>query len=137
MKSVSRRAAIAVLAFTMAGCFTDPKPLVDEFTFQSLDNQNFTEGVSIAALFRDISFLGQVKTPNLCYAATVGLAVDGANVTLTVELNPTGSGTCNPQPGGVLYSGSVRNLRPGTYNVRIIQKVTGVGTTEYTETVKL
>jgi hypothetical protein len=137
MKSVFRRAAIAALAFTVAGCFTDPKPLIDEFTFQSLDNQNFTESVSIAALFRDISFLGQVKTPSLCYGATVGLKVDGPDVTVTIDLSPTESATCNQQPGGVQYSGSVRNLNPGTYNVRIVQNVTGVGTTEFAQTVKL
>lgn len=138
MKSLSRRAAIAVLAFTMAGCFTEPKPLIDEFTWESVENQaDVTEGVTIAAFFRDISFLGQVKTPTLCYSATSKLSVDGTNLTLTIDITPSGSTTCSQTPGGVRYTGVVRNLSSGTYHVRIIQKVTGVGTTEYNETVQL
>lgn len=137
MKNVLRRATIAALAFAVAGCFSDPKPLIDEFTWQSLDNQNFTESVGVAALFRDISFLGQVKTPTLCYGATPRLQVDGTTVTVTIEFESSGSGTCAQQAGGVLYSGAVRNLNPGTYTVHIIQDVKGVGTSEFTDTVTL
>ena len=137
MKRLFRRTVIVALAFAAAGCFPDPKPLIDEFTWQSLDNQDFTEGVSIAAFFRDISFLGQVKTPTLCFSATPTLSVSGSTVTVTVNLVSSGSGTCAQQAGGVLYSGAVRNLSRGTYTVHIISNVQGVGTTEVTETVVL
>ena len=132
-----RRVAVLAVAFTVAACVTEPKPLIDEFSWQSLDNQDFTESVGVAALFRDISFLGQVKTPTLCYGASSKLKVDGSTVTVTVTFTSSGSGTCGQQAGGVLYTGAVRNLTPGTYTVHIIQDVEGVGTTEFTDTVKL
>jgi len=138
MKSLYRGMAVAALAFTVAGCFTEPKPLIDEFTWESVENQNdITEGVTIAAFFRDISFLGQVKTPSLCYSATSRLSVDGTNLTLNIDITSSGSGTCNQQPGGVRYTGVVRNLSSGTYTVHIIQNVSGQGITEFNETVKL
>ena len=138
MKGFFRRAAIAAFAFTVAGCFGEPKAIIDEFTWESVENQNdITEGVTIAAFFRDISFLGQVKTPTLCYGVSSSLEADGSNLTLTIDITPSGSSTCSQQPGGVRYTGVVRNLSSGTYHVRIIQKVSGVGTTEFNETVEL
>jgi hypothetical protein len=138
MRSFFRLAAVAALTFGAAGCFTEPKPLIDEFTWEAVENQNdITEGVTIAAFFSDISFLGQVKTPTLCFSATSRLTVDGNNLTLNVDLVSSGSGTCTQQAGGVRYTGVVRNLSSGTYNVHIIQTVSGQGTTEFNETVKL
>jgi hypothetical protein len=138
MKSVFRRATIAALAFMVAGCFTEPKPLIDEFTWESVENQtDITEGVTVAAFFRDISFLGQVKTPTVCYSATSKLTVDGSNLTVNVDITPSGSTTCAQTPGGVRYTGVIRNLSSGTYHVRIVQNVSGVGTTEFNETVEL
>jgi len=138
MKNAFRRTALAALAFAVAGCVTEPKPLLDEFTWESVESQSdITEGVSIAAFFRDISFLGQVKTPTLCYSVTSRLAVDGGTLTLNIDITSSGSGTCTQQAGGVRYTGVVRNLPSGTYTVHIIQNVGGVGTTEFNETVKL
>jgi hypothetical protein len=138
MKKVFSYATIWALAFVLAGCLTEPKALIDDFTWESVENQNdITEGVSIAAFFRDISFLGQVKTPTRCYRATSRLGVDGLTLTLNIDISPSGSGTCSQQPGGLRYTGVVKNLSAGTYTVHIIQNVSGVGTTEFTETVKL
>jgi hypothetical protein len=138
MKNVFRRAAIAALAFTIAGCVTEPKALIDEFTWESVENQNdITEGVTVAAFFRDISFLGQVKTPTLCYSVTSHLAVSGNTLTLNIDVTSSGSGSCTQQAGGVRYTGVVKNLSSGTYTVHIIQNVSGVGVTEFNETVKL
>ena len=139
MKNPFRRLAVAALMLTAAGCFpTEPKPLVDEFTWESVPNQSdITEGVSIAGFFSDISFLGQAKTPTLCYSVSPRLVVEGTKVTVTIHIVSSGSGTCAQQAGGVRYTGVVRNLPKGTYEVHIIQDVRGVGTTEFTETVKL
>jgi hypothetical protein len=138
MKNLFRRAFFAALAFTIAGCVTEPKPLIDEFTWESVENQSdITEGVSIAAFFRDVSFLGQVKTPTLCYNVASRLNVEGNVLTLNIDITSSGSGTCTQQAGGVRYTGVVRNLSSGTYTVHIIQNVSGVGTTEFNETVKL
>lgn len=137
MKHLLKRATAVLLILTAAACVTELKPVIDEFTWQSIEDQNFTEGVTISAFFRDISFLGNTKTPTLCYSATSKLSVSGNNVTITVDLTPSGSGTCAQQAGGVTYTGAVRNLSSGTYSVRIVQNVAGVGTTEFTETVKL
>ena len=138
MKNLLRLAVLVALALPTAGCLTDPKPLIDEFTWEMVENQNdITEGVTIAAFFRDISFLGQVKTPTLCYSATSRLTVSGNNITLNIDITSSGSGTCSQQAGGVRYTGVVRNLASGVYNVKIIQAVSGVGTTEFNETVTL
>ena len=135
-----RLMAGATLLLASAGCgiLTEPKPLLDQFTWESEQNpDNITEGVTIAALFGDISFLGQVKTPTLCYSVTPKLETDGSNIIIRIDVASSGSGACAQQAGGVRYGGSVLNLDPGTYNVRIIQTVTGVGTQEFTQEVTL
>jgi hypothetical protein len=133
-----KRAALAAMLVTMAGCITEPKPLIDQFTWESVDNQtDITEGVTIAAFFSDISFLGQVKTPTQCFHPMSSLAVDGSTLTVNIEITNSGSSNCNQQPGGVRYTGVVRNLATGTYTVKIIQNVSGVGTAEFTKEVKL
>jgi hypothetical protein len=132
------RSAVAGLCLA-AGCgITDPKPLVDEFSFERVENQSeITEGVSVAGFLADISFLGQAKTPTLCYGVSQKLASDGYKLTLTINIESTGSATCAQQPGGVRYTGIIRNLSKGTYTVRFIQNVVGVGTQEFTQEIRL
>lgn len=140
MKGVTRIVTAILVAVAASGCFlfTEPKPLIDAFTWEGIENQSeVTEGVTVAALFRDISFLGQVKTPTLCYSVGAKLEVNGTTLTVRVDLTSTGSGTCTQQAGGFRYSGSIQNLDPGTYTVRVIQKVTGQAEQEFTHTVKL
>lgn len=128
---------MAALLVTVGGCITEPKPLIDEFTWEVVENQSdITEGVTIAALFSDISFLGQAKTPTLCYRVTSKLATNDFALTVNIDVEATGSGNCNQQPGGVRYTGVVRNLSSGTYTVRVIQNVGGV-VQEFTKEVKL
>src|SRR5687768_9105054 len=78
MKSMMRMIAVTFLSL-VAGCgVTDPKPLIDEFTWEAVENPNdVVEGVDIAGFFRDISFLGQVKTPTLCYSVKSSLQTSG------------------------------------------------------------
>jgi hypothetical protein len=138
MTRLLKRAALAAMLMAMAGCITEPQPLIDSFTWESVENQNdITEGVTIASLFSDISFLGQAKTPTQCYRVTSKLAVDGFTLNVTIDITNPGSSNCNQLPGGVRYTGVIQNLSAGTYTVHIIQTMTGVGTTEYTQTVKL
>lgn len=133
-----KRAAVAASLIAVTGCFTEPGPILDEFTWESVQNQSeITEGVTVAALFRDISFLGQAKTPTLCYGVTGDLVVEGTTINLTIDITSSGSGTCAQQAGGVRYSGAVRNLSKGTYTVHIIQNTGGVGKQEFTQEVKL
>ena len=123
-----------------AGCsiFTEPKPLIDEFAYQGIEReQDVTEGVSIAGFFGDISFLGEAKTPTLCYRASSRLDVDGNSLTVYIDIASSGSTTCAQTPGGLRYSGTKRNLRKGTYTVKIVQTVVGQGTKEFTQEVKL
>jgi hypothetical protein len=138
LKMLQGAATAAMLLTTMTGCLTEPKPLIDQFTWESVDNQNdITEGVTIAALFSDISFLGQVKTQTQCYRATSNLTTSGTIITVTIDVTNSGSTNCNQAPGGVRYTGVIQNLSAGTYTVRIIQNVSGVGTTEFVQNVKL
>ena len=137
MKVMMRAFAAATLLLAGTGC-TESKPLLDEFSWELVQNQaDVTEGLSIAGFFGDINFLAAVKTPNLCYAVASSLDSDGTALTIHVNMTPSGSGTCAQQAGGVRYSGVIRNLSSGTYTVHIIQNVSGVGITEYNETVKL
>src|SRR3954470_14610378 len=91
---MTRVALAATLLFAAAGCaFTEPKPLVDEFSWEVLQNQaEVTEGLSIAGFFGDISFLAEAKTPTLCYAVSSSLDSDGTALTLHVNVTPSGSG---------------------------------------------
>jgi len=138
MKAMMRAALAATLLLAGTGCVTDSKPLLDEFSWELVQNQaDVTEGLSIAGFFGDINFLAAAKTPTQCYNATGSLDSDGTALTVHISIAPTGSGTCTQQPGGVRYSGVIRNLASGTYTVHIIQNVSGVGITEYNETVKI
>ena len=135
MKSVLRlTAAMAFLTFS-AGCgITDPKPLIDEFTWEAVDDGgSIAEGVDMAGFFRDISFLGQVRTPTLCYSVASSLETSGNTLTVRIALNPTGSSTCAQTTGGFRYQGVIRNLERGTYTVRIIQTVKDQPPQEFTE----
>lgn len=137
---VLRVLAATTMIVLGAGCdlFTEPQPLIDQFTWEMVENENeITEGVTIAALFGDISFLGQAKTPTLCYSVTPELETDGFDITIRVNIAASGSGACAQQAGGVRYSGAVQNLGGGTYTVRIIQTISGVGTQEFVNDVKL
>ena len=135
-----RLMAGATMLMASASCeiFTAPKPLIDQFTWESVDNQDeITEGVTIAGILGDVNFFGQVKTPTLCYGVSPNLEVDGANIIIRVDITSSGSGTCSQQAGGVRYGGSVLNMARGTYTVRVIQTVSGVGTQEFVQEVKL
>ena len=137
-KTLFKRVALAVSLLVVSGCFTEPGPVIDEFTWEGVTNPaDVTEGVTIAAFFRDISFLGQAKTPTLCYGVTSSLTVDGRTLTLNIDITSSGSGTCAQQVGGVRYNGIVRNLEKGVYTVHIVQKISGVGTKEFTQDVTL
>ena len=138
MMNLLKRAVLGASLIVAAGCFTEPGPIIDEFTWEGVDNQaDITEGVTIAALFRDVSFLGQVKTPTLCYGVSSGLDVEGTTITINIDITSSGSGTCAQQVGGVRYTGVVRNLSKGTYTVHIIQNTSGVGKQEFTQDVTL
>src|SRR5215212_10301822 len=120
MKRVMRAALVAALCSISACGITEPKPLLDEFSWESVENQaEVTEGVNIAGFFGDISFLGQAKTPTLCYSVASKLGVEGNTLTLTIDITASGSGTCTQQAGGVRYSGAIRSLGKGTYTVHI------------------
>jgi hypothetical protein len=138
MTKFLRGAALGAMLVIMSGCLTEPGPKIDTFTWQvEPDPNEIVEGVTIAALFSDISFLGQTKTPTQCYRATSKLTVDGSTLTVNINIENSGATNCNQQPAGVRYSGSIQNLSPGTYTVHIIQNVSGVGVTEYNQSVKL
>ena len=135
-----RTTAAATMILMGAGCgtFTDPKPQIDQFTWELLENQSeVTEGVNLVGFFSDISFLGEAKTPTRCYSASSSLQADGANIVIRVNIASSGSGTCGQQAGGVRYSGAIQNLGAGTYTVRVIQTVVGVGTQEFTQQITL
>jgi hypothetical protein len=121
------------------GCgLTEPGPILDEFSWEGVAVQDdITEGVTIAAFFGDISFLGQFKTPTLCYNIGSTLETNGNALTIRVDATATNQGTCGQAAGGFRYTGVVRNLSAGTYTVKIIQTVGGVGTTEFVQEVKL
>ena len=134
LKSVTLAATVVL----MSGCLTEPKARIDSFTYEmEPDQSRITTGVTVAALFSDISFLGQALIPNQCYRASSKLTADGFTLIVNVDITPTGSTTCNQQAAGIRYTGVIQNLPKGTYTVRIIQNVGGVGTTEFNEAVKL
>lgn len=140
MKNAMRAglAALLLLAGPACGVLTEPGPIIDEFAWEAEENPaNITEGVDIAGIFSSISFLGQVKTTNLCYSVASTLEVTGTDVTIRVTLTNSGSSNCNQTMGGFRYSGIVRNLPPGTYNVKIIQVVGTGAPVEFTKSIRV
>jgi hypothetical protein len=139
MRNVIRAGFAALLLFAAPGCgLTEPGPIIDEFAWEAEENPgNITEGVDIAGIFSSISFLGQVKTTNLCYSVASTLEVDGTDVTIRVTLTNTGSSNCNQTMGGFRYSGIVRNLPSGTYNVKVVQVVGTGAAQEVTKSIRV
>jgi len=140
MKSMVRL-MFATLVFTnVSGCdaITGPRPLIDQFTYEGVANPaDIEEGVDIAGFSRAVNFLGQMKTPTLCYSLSSSLDVDGSTLTLNVDANPSGATNCAQTPGGFRYTGVIQNLDRGTYTVRITQRVAGQTPQEFSEEVKL
>lgn len=117
---------------------TGPGPRIDQFTWEGVDNpDDIQEGVDIAGFSRDVNFLGQLKTPTLCYSISSSLHVDGSTLIVNVDANSSKSTNCTQAPGGFRYTGVIRNLDHGTYTVRIIQRVEGQAPQEFSEEVKL
>ena len=140
MKKLVRIGLAALLLIGGPGCdlLTEPGPLIDEFAWEAEENaSNITEGVDIAGIFSDVTFLGQVKTTNLCYSIASKLEVNGTDVTVRVTLTNTGSSNCTQTMGGFRYSGIVRNLPSGTYNVKIVQVVGTGAPVEFTKSVRV
>jgi hypothetical protein len=131
--------AIAFLTWGAAcDVLTGPGPRIDQFTWEGVENPDeIQEGVDIAGFSRDVNFLGQLKTPTLCYTISSSLDVDGSTLTVNVEANSTQSTNCSQNPGGFRYTGVIRNLDHGTYTVRIVQRVEGQAPQEFSEEVKL
>lgn len=139
MRKILTLMAALLVMIGAGGCgLTEPGPIIDQFTWEGVERQeDVTEGVTIAAFFGDISFLGQFKTPTLCYHIGSKLETNGNTLTIRVDAVAANQGTCGQTAGGFRYTGVVRNLSTGTYTVKIIQTVAGVGTTEFVQEVKL
>lgn len=134
------RILIAGIVFATGGCqgLTDPKPLLDQFSWNAIDNPDtVVEGADVAAFFGDISIGGQLKTPTLCYSLNSKMEIAAGTISITVTAAGSGSGACAQQQGGFFYTGVIRNLPRGTYTVNITHVVVGGTTRNYTETVKL
>lgn len=140
MRRTIRAALIAALAFAGSGCavLTEPKPLLDEFNWEVIDTPDtITEGVELAPFFGDISFAGQLKTPTRCFTLSPKLETSGSSITIRVTTASTNSQTCAQTVGAFRYTGVVRNLRTGTFTVKVIHVVPGKADQEFTRTVKL
>jgi hypothetical protein len=131
-------AALILLAAPACSFITEPGPIIDEFAWEAEENPaNITEGVDLAGLLGNITFLGQVKTTTLCYSVASKLEVAGTDVTIRVTLTNSGSSNCNQTMGGFRYSGIVRNLPSGTYNVTVVQVVGTGAPTEVTKSIRV
>jgi hypothetical protein len=140
MKSMFRLTMAMMLLSLGTACeaITGPGPIIDQFSWEGVENPDqIQEGVDIAGFSRNVNFLGQMKTPTLCYAISSSLDVDGSTLTINVEAKSSGSSNCAQTPGGFRYTGVVRNLDHGTYTVRIIQTVAGQTPQEFSEEVTL
>lgn len=137
MRYAVRMVLTAMLVMGLGcGSFTDPRPIVDEFAWEAVENpNNVQEGVDAAAFLGDISFLGQFRTPTLCFSLKQNIEKSGSTVTLRIDATSSGSTTCAQTPGGFRYTGVIRNLESGTYTLRVIHAVTGMPPQEYTKTV--
>jgi hypothetical protein len=138
-KMAWRMLVAGVLSMTAAcGALTEPKPLIDEFTWEAVENPNdVMEGVTFAPFFTDISFLGQMKTPTLCYAIKSTLNASGNTLDLRVEASSTNSPNCAQSQGGYRYQGVVRNLSAGSFTMKVTHVVPGSPDQVFTKTIVL
>ena len=139
MRNMMRTMLAATLLLAAPGCgITDPKPIIDEFSWEVLEDfTGFVEGFDVAGFFGDIAFASQLKTTTLCYTVDNKLETSGNALTVRVNLTSTNSPNCAQANGGFRYSGAIKNLSKGTYTLRIIQTVGNGPPTEYTETIVL
>jgi hypothetical protein len=135
----SWRILLGGMLLATASCgLTEPKPLLDEFTWEAVENTDeVQEGVDMAAFFGDVNFLGQFKTPTLCYNLGAKVDVDDSRIEIVVTAGTSNSTACAQTAGGFRYQGAVRNLKKGTYTVHIVHVITGLPNQEFTETLKM
>src|SRR5262245_38218298 len=118
------RGILLGLVLTACSSLTDVnRPEV--FQFEELQvGHNIEESVDANGFGSDLFFLGQFKTPHACFNLRPSFQESGNVLTLRVTAVSTNN-QCPTQLGAYRYTGAVRNLRSGTYELRMIHIVPG------------
>ena len=126
----------ALIAASACHTLTEPNALQD-FQWMAVDNAaEITEGIDAAVFFGDISMLGQLKTPTLCFKPVADFTRDGSALTVRVTAQPTSGSTCPSTPGGFRYTALLRGLGSGSFTLHVIHAVNGTEA-EYTENLEI
>jgi hypothetical protein len=139
VKTFRALSALAVIGLVAGGCdlVTEPTPL-EEFQWVAVENPDeVAEGVDVASFFGDVSLLGQLKTPTLCYKLESSFDKSGSALTMRVDAKSNDSPNCAQSAGGFRYTAVLRHLGTGSYTLRVIHSVTGASPKEYVTAVSI
>jgi hypothetical protein len=126
MKTIRSAMVIATLLLTVGGCESTAPKTLEDFQWVSVQDQNsVTDGIDAQSFFGDVDFIGQFKTPSLCYNIAASFSKSGSTLTLRVDAKSTNSPNCNQTPGGFQYTGVLRHLDAGMYTFHVIHAVEG------------
>jgi hypothetical protein len=109
------------LGLLAAGCSLFSDSIELDFEFAELADGQVVEPLfdptTIAA--GQIIFAGQLNTPVPCYRLVGNLNDRGSVLTLEIRATRSSSSDCGTIVGRFIYSGTIRNLNPGTYSLRV------------------
>jgi hypothetical protein len=115
---------VFVVALSGCGLLNDIEKL-ESFAFSEVEGGGpVTPGIDVAGLSRAIFLVGQVNTPNRCFALRAELEDNDRNLTLRVTAR-TNATNCAPEPGAFRYESAIRPLDPGSYDLRVIHSFPG------------
>jgi hypothetical protein len=129
--------APALLAVSGCDLVTTPD-LLQDFDWVAVENpDNIQEGIDAAVLAGDVQFLGQLRTPSLCYKLSADFNREGQTLNIRVDAASSNSPTCAQSSGGFRYTGALRNLGSGSYTFRVIHAVAGQTEKVYTKSLEI
>ena len=103
-----------------AGCdFLEEGPELEQFEFQeSTPGVTVQPSIDAADIGASIGLIGQLNTPSPCHRLRASLEQSGSQLTVRVVATPTGS-DCENIVGNFRYTGAIRNVSDGTYQLRV------------------
>ena len=110
----------------LASCSVLTAPeVIEDFQFTELMQGHAVEETADARAFSgEVVFLGQIKTPHVCYDLRGELEKSGSTLTLRVTAEPRNT-QCSQLLGAYRYTGAVRGIKTGRWDFVIVQRVAG------------
>lgn len=130
--------ALAAVLLVVGGCSSITNPArLEVFDWGEVeDPTTVVDGIDAAVAFGEVFILGQVSTPHRCYQLDATFDSSDSRVTLRVR-GEVANPNCSDGMGGYRYTATIRNLKVGEYDLRVIHEVVGGSTQEFTDQLEI